>query len=80
MIGQDQGSQCGGFSKPYYGRMSQLNVWNRVLTREEVNDVYQQCASVVGNVFAWDRRKVSPHVNAPVKITATTGACESNCK
>lgn len=80
IIGQKQGSLCANFTQPYYGSVSQLNIWSRQLDSEEIRQVYTGCNLRHGDVFNWSRREIEPHIRGRVIVTSTTTACESNCE
>ena len=55
ILGQEQDSVGGGFdaSQSFVGMMSQVNLWNRVLTAQEISHMSQSCRSEEGNVLKW---------------------------
>ncbi|KAI8501306.1 hypothetical protein Bbelb_205770 [Branchiostoma belcheri] len=62
ILGQEQDSVRGGFtsSEAYRGDLTRFNVWDRVLSTEEMKDVYK-CSSG-GNVIDWATVTVTPHM------------------
>ncbi|XP_078677630.1 uncharacterized protein LOC144914054 isoform X1 [Branchiostoma floridae x Branchiostoma belcheri] len=62
ILGQEQDSVRGGFtsSEAYRGDLTRFNVWDRVLSAEEMKDVYK-CSSG-GNVIDWATVTVTPHM------------------
>ena len=55
VIGQDQDSVGGGFQdkQSFIGELSDLNVWNRVLSSQEILKMSRSCHGAVGNVKKW---------------------------
>ena len=55
VIGQDQDSVGGTFdvNQCYIGELSDLNVWNRVLSSQEILKMSRSCHGAVGNVKKW---------------------------
>ncbi|KAL5012152.1 hypothetical protein ScPMuIL_010703 [Solemya velum] len=62
VIGQDQDTIGGRFSTEdsFRGTISQVNLWDKVLTSAEIGQLYEGCSShQLGNVFAWPTAKYS---------------------
>ena len=55
VIGEEQDEHGGGFTpqESFYGDMSQLNIWDRQLSADEIYDLALSCKHDVGNVVAW---------------------------
>ena len=55
ILGQEQDSVGGIFqaSQSFVGMMSQVNLWNRVLTAQEISHMSKSCRSEGGNVLKW---------------------------
>jgi hypothetical protein len=54
-IGQVPDSSTGDFDleKSFGGNLSQLNVWNEILTADQINSTSKSCFNEVGNLFDW---------------------------
>ena len=56
ILGQEQDSVGGEFtvSEAFYGYISQMNVWNSILTSQEIQVLASSCAlDQYGNLVAW---------------------------
>jgi len=55
VLGQEQDSLGGSFSpeEAFTGDLSQLNVWNKVLSPHEIYNLVRNCFTEAGNVKAW---------------------------
>ena len=55
IIGQEQDEIGGGFSssESFIGQISQLNMWGRVLTLDEIEALRQNCSVKAGDIIAW---------------------------
>ena len=55
VLGQDQDEVKGGFQleQSYQGNLTNVNLWDRVLTEEEVADLSRSCSVGEGNVIKW---------------------------
>jgi len=75
VIGQDQDSFGGGFvaSQSYIGELTDLNVWNRVLTANEILKLSRSCHGGRGNVKKWSDFKVG--LRGDVRVISPS-ACE----
>ena len=76
VLGQDQDSYGGRFEQyqSFIGQMSGVNMWDRVLTAEEILHMSGNCSYGVGNYVRWsdfvtglhgDVRKTSPATCLP---------------
>ena len=54
-IGQVPDSSTGDFDleKSFGGNLSQLNVWNEILTADQISSTSKSCFNEVGNLFNW---------------------------
>ena len=55
VLGQDQDSLGGSFdaSQSFVGLMSDVNVWDHVLTARKISRLSKSCPSGDGNVLKW---------------------------
>ena len=65
VIGEEQDSVGGEFNpeESFYGDLSQLNVWNRQLSANEIYDLALSCRHDLGNVVAWSDFTNNTHGN-----------------
>ena len=68
VLGQEQDSLIGGFdaSRSFVGMMSHVNLWNRVLSAQEISEMAQLCRSGEGNVLKWSDFK--PGIRGAVQV------------
>ena len=68
VLGQDQDSVGGGFSAgdSFIGEMTDVNIWDRVITDQEITRMSKSCFTGVGNVFQWSDFKA--HLKGSVQI------------
>ena len=54
-LGQEQDSYKGGFSlyQSFQGNLTNVNLWNRVLSQEEIKDQSRSCILGEGNILKW---------------------------
>ena len=60
VIGQDQDSMGGSFTKEDAfgpGEVTELNLWNRVLSASDIADQYANCTLTTGMVHTWAQFK-----------------------
>ena len=60
VIGQEQDSVGGGFEKQDAfgpGKVTELNLWNRVLSASDIAEQYANCTFTTGLVHSWDQFK-----------------------
>ena len=76
ILGQDQDSYGGGFARyqSFFGEMYGVNMWNRVLTAEEISDMSKNCSNGVGNYMRWSDFATGLHGN--VNLTSLV-SCKS---
>ena len=55
VLGQEQDSPGGHFSaaESFRGKLTQLNIWSRVLNKTEISLAMNSCFSVRGDLVAW---------------------------
>ncbi|XP_002732774.2 uncharacterized protein LOC100376615 [Saccoglossus kowalevskii] len=60
ILGQEQDSPGGGFvdTQAFVGEFSLFNLWNRVLTSDEIGVNFADCIGT-GNVYSWDSNAIS---------------------
>lgn len=68
----------GEFVERLNGSMSNLRIWSRELTAEEIKKVYDSCDFIRGNVFNWCENVVAPMLRKGVKIVSPSTACSSS--
>ena len=75
IIGQEQDSFGGSFdpTQNYIGELTDLNIWNRVLTAQEILSLSKSCHGGMGNVKKWSDFKVG--IRGDVRVI-TPSACE----
>jgi len=75
VIGQEQDSFGGRFdpTQSYIGELTDLNMWNRVLSADEILKLSKSCHGVTGNVKKWSDFKVG--LRGDVRVISPS-ACE----
>ena len=75
VLAQEQDTVGGGFesSQAFVGDLSGLNMWNKVLSGEEISSMSKQCHSGEGNVFKWSDFKSDVHGDAKVVEPSSCG-------
>ena len=55
MVGQEQDSPGGHFSaaESFKGQLTRLNMWSKILTEDDVNEVMNSCVDSIGDLVAW---------------------------
>lgn len=55
ILGQDQDSYKGGFVdfQAFQGHLTNVNIWNKALTPQEVSDLAKSCHKGMGNIVTW---------------------------
>ena len=68
VLGQEQDSPEGSFQKheSFSGEMTGVNIWDRVISRQEILRLSKACRTGTGNVFQWSDFKA--HVRGSVEI------------
>lgn len=62
------------------GSLSNLNVWNKYLTADEVQNVYHSCNLAKGNVFYWCSHVINLMTRINVSTVSPSTACSASCK
>lgn len=73
LLGQEQDEVGRNFSmgEAFYGSMSQLNLWNKVLPENEIIELSRyRCPGIIGNELAW-----SDFLAKQVEIKKVTQFC-----
>lgn len=75
ILGQDQDEFGGGFEQEqsFFGQMYGVNMWDRVLTAEEITIMSTNCTFGVGNFLRWS--DFIPGLHGNVKLTSPA-SCE----
>ena len=68
VLGQDQDSIGGGFelSHTLHGQLAEVNLWDRVLSEDDIAAQYTNCSIPHGSVLAWPVFKNLIHGNVSV--------------
>ena len=68
VLGQDQDSVGGDFKpiESFIGEMTDVNIWDHVITDQEITRMSKSCLTGVGNVFQW--RDFKAHLKGSVQI------------
>ena len=68
VLGQDQDSVGGSFeaAESFVGEMTGVNIWDHVITDQEIARMSRSCLTGVGNVFQW--RDFKAHLKGSVQI------------
>ena len=68
VLGQDQDSVGGTFDddESFIGEMTGVNIWDHVITDQEIARMSKSCLTGVGNVFQW--RDFKAHLKGSVQI------------
>ncbi|XP_076380505.1 sushi, von Willebrand factor type A, EGF and pentraxin domain-containing protein 1 isoform X1 [Megalopta genalis] len=63
VIGQEQDRVGGGFSESesFLGKVTLLDIWNRILSAAEVKHLFNTCDKYYGNMIAWPQVQVHAH-------------------
>lgn len=75
IIGQEQDAFGSGFNanQNYIGELTDLNIWNRVVSSSEINKLSKSCHGGKGNVKEWSDFKVG--IRGDVRVISPS-ACE----
>lgn len=67
-LGQEQDSVGGGFSasQSFIGKLAGVNIWDHVLSNQEITRMSQSCQAGVGDVFRWS--DFLPHLKGSIKF------------
>ena len=68
VLGHDQDSIGGRFqaSQSFIGEMTGVNIWDHVITDQEITRMSKSCLTGVGNVYQW--RDFKAHLKGSVQI------------
>ena len=68
VLGQDQDSVGGGFelADSFIGQMTGVDIWDHVITDQEIMRMSKSCLTGVGNVYQW--RDFKAHLKGSVQI------------
>ena len=63
MLGQDQDMLAGDFNvqEAFVGELSQVNVWDKVLSQSDIVTQHNKCSVDKGSVIWWEQLKNSVH-------------------
>ena len=67
ILGQEQDIPGGSFQahQCFIGELTGVNIWNKVINKQEINHMSKSCVRGVGNVFQWSDFK--SHVKGSVR-------------
>lgn len=80
MVGARRTGPSGEFTDRLNGRFSNLNIWDRYLTEEDVHKVYRSCDLNRGNVMYWCKHVIAPMLRNNVSIVSPSTGCSALCK
>ncbi|XP_048585272.1 uncharacterized protein LOC5507485 isoform X2 [Nematostella vectensis] len=68
VLGQDQDSYGGGFqqSQAFLGLLKNVNLWDRVLTVNEIIQIAQGCGEARGNAISWQDLRFASRNKLPI--------------
>ena len=68
ILGQDQDEFGGGFEQyqSFFGEMYGVNMWNAVLSAEEISHMSRNCSNGVGNYLRWSDFETGLHGNVTI--------------
>ena len=74
ILGQDQDSYGGGFEdeQSFFGELYLVNMWNVVLSGEEILQMSRNCSNAVGNYLRFTDFAETVHGNVILKSPPTT--------
>ena len=78
VVGQEQDELSGGFNteESFIGDLSQLNIWDQVLSANDIYNLHLDCGNLEGNLLTWaDFRE---NLDGTYAVTPSSYAC--NCK
>ena len=70
----------GGFIQHFNGSLSAVNIWNKLLTADDVLKLYRACHLYRGNLLYWCEHVISPMLRNNVSMTSPSTSCSSSCK
>lgn len=79
VLGQEQDSLGDSFSpeEAFTGDLSQLNVWDKVLSPQDIYNLVRSCRAEPGNVKAWADFRVG--LQGVYVLTPKSYACDCEC-
>lgn len=69
-----------GFIQHFNGSLSAVNIWNKLLTADDVLKLYRACHLQRGNLLYWCEHVISPMLRNNVSMTSPSTSCSSSCK
>lgn len=80
VIGEEQDSMEGDFTplESFYGDMSQMNIWDREFSSNEIYDLATSCGFEDGNVVAWS--DFAAQTTGSIIKTSPSLACDCKYK
>lgn len=76
----DVNVEAGGFIQHFNGSLSAVNIWNKLLTADEVLKLYRACHLQRGNLLYWCEHVIRPMLRNDVPLTSPSTACSSSRK
>lgn len=80
VIGARRTGSNGQITHRMSGRFSNLNIWDRYLTEEDLQKVYRSCDLNRGNVMYWCQHVITPMLRNNVSIVSSSTGCSALCK
>jgi len=79
VLGQEQDQIGDGFSpeEAFVGDISHLNIWDRVLTDDDLANLAYSCQASEGNVKAWGDFLAG--LQGDFVVSSKSRACDSKC-
>lgn len=74
------GKSKAGFIQHFNGSLSAVNIWNKLLTADEVLKLYRACHLQRGNLLYWCEHVISPMLRNNVSMTSPSTSCSSSRK
>ncbi|XP_074617862.1 C-reactive protein-like isoform X2 [Acropora palmata] len=74
--GKSKGKE-GGFIQHFNGSLSAVNIWNKLLTADDVLKLYRACHLQRGNLLYWCEHVISPMLRN-VSMTSPSTSCSSS--
>lgn len=68
----------GGFIQHFNGSLSAVNIWNKLLTADDVLKLYRACHLYRGNLLYWCEHVISPMLRNDVSMTSPSTSCSSS--
>lgn len=80
LIGARRTKSIGQITHRMSGRFSNLNIWDRYLTEDDLHKVYRSCDLNRGNVMYWCEHVIAPMLRNNVSIVSSSTECSALCK